>query len=101
MKAKKKINNVILGIVLLLVMHSAVFVALKVLASIIVRFNSVLAANIIFPVFYIGFLQIFYVIPAIIWLKRKKQPGRIKGVIIGAVITFLLNVGFLALLLFA
>lgn len=99
MKAKKEFNNIILGIILLLVIHSAVFVVLKILASLILLFNSVLAASIILPFFYIGLFQIFYVIPLVIWLKRKQQPGRIKGVIIGAIITFLLNISYFGSLL--
>lgn len=101
MKSKKEINNIILGTFLLLGMHSAAFVVLKILASVILKFNTALAANIIFPIFYIGVLQLLYVVPAVIWLKRKKQTGRMKGVIIGAVITALLNIIFLALLLYS
>ena len=101
MKSKKEINNIILGIFLLLVMHSAAFVILKVLASVIFQFNTTLATYIILPIFYIGVLQLFYVFPAVIWLKRKKQFSRMKGVIIGAVITLLLNIGFLVSLLFS
>lgn len=41
----------------------------------------------------IGFLfwQLLYVIPLIIWLKRRRKMGMMKGVIIGAVLTALLN----------
>lgn len=101
MKSKKEINNIILGIFLLLGMHSAAFIILKILASVIFRFNTTLATYIILPFFYLGVLQLVYVIPAVIWLKRKKQFGRMKGVIIGAAITALLNIGFVALLLFS
>lgn len=101
MKSQKEINNIILGIFLLLGMHSAAFVILKVFASITFKFNPTLATYIILPFFYLGILQLFYVIPAIVWLKRKKQLSRRKGVIIGAVITLLLNIGFVILLLFS
>lgn len=96
MKTKKQFNNIILGIFLLLGMHSAVFIGLVIIAYIIRLFNTVLAANIIIALFYIGLLQLFYVIPAVIWLRRKQQWGRMKGIIIGAGITALLNVGLLA-----
>ena len=101
MKSKKEINNIILGTFLLLGMHSAAFVVLKILASVILKFNTALAANIIFPIFYIGVLQLIYVVPAVIWLKRKKQTGRIKGVIIGAVITALSNILYIGFLLYS
>jgi hypothetical protein len=37
------------------------------------------------------FWQLLYVIPLIIWLKRRRKMGMMKGVIIGAVLTALLN----------
>ena len=40
-----------------------------------------------------GLTQFVYVIPACYWLKRKGKIGVMKGVIIGAVITALLNGG--------
>jgi Na+/proline symporter len=39
----------------------------------------------------IGLSQLLYVIPAIIIYRRKNRPGMVKGLIIGAAITFLLN----------
>ncbi len=39
----------------------------------------------------IGLTQLAYVIPAIIICKKKNRPGMVKGLIIGAAITFLLN----------
>jgi hypothetical protein len=41
----------------------------------------------------IGFLfwQLLYVIPLIIWCRRRRKFGMMKGVIIGAVITALVN----------
>ena len=99
---KKKENyNVILGIFLLLGMHSAAFIVLKILASILFRFNATLATYIIFPIFYLGVLQLFYVIPAVFWLRQKKQFGRVKGVIIGAVITALSNILYIGFLLYS
>ena len=38
-----------------------------------------------------GLSQLFYVIPLVFWLKRRQRWGLMKGVIIGAVITALLN----------
>lgn len=39
----------------------------------------------------IGLSQLLYVIPAIIIYSKKGRPGIVKGLIIGAAITFLLN----------
>ncbi|RLQ94479.1 hypothetical protein [Falsibacillus albus] len=48
---------------------------------------------IVFPVayFFIGIVQIVYIIPAVAIAYRKGYPRRGKGLIIGAGITFLLN----------
>jgi hypothetical protein len=39
----------------------------------------------------IGITQLIYVVPLCLWLRRRRQFETAKGVIIGAVITFLLN----------
>lgn len=39
----------------------------------------------------IGLTQLVYIIPAIIIYKKKNRPGMVKGLIIGAAITLLLN----------
>jgi len=50
-------------------------------------------------VFGVGLSQLIYVIPLCIWLNRRRLYATMKGVIAGALITFLLNGGcFLALL---
>lgn len=41
----------------------------------------------------IGLTQAIYVVPAIVVLRRRQQWGLMKGVIIGAIITALLNGG--------
>lgn len=43
--------------------------------------------------FAIGLSQLIYVIPTVVILKRDRQYGLMKGVIIGAVLTALLNGG--------
>lgn len=39
----------------------------------------------------IGLTQLLYVIPFIILYRKRNRPGMVKGLIIGAAITFLLN----------
>ena len=43
----------------------------------------------------IGFFiwQLIYVLPMVIWLRRRRNLGMMKGVIIGAVVTALFNGG--------
>jgi hypothetical protein len=40
---------------------------------------------------FIGLIQLVYVIPEVLRLKKQQRWGKMKGVIIGAVITALLN----------
>ncbi len=50
----------------------------------------------------ISITQLLYVIPVLIWLERRQKWGLMKGVIIGAVLTALLNGGcWLWLLLYS
>ena len=48
-------------------------------------------ATVALSLIFIGASQLAYIIPAIIIVKRKGRPGMVKGLIIGASITFLLN----------
>ncbi|MDV2992700.1 MAG: hypothetical protein N4J56_002354 [Chroococcidiopsis sp. SAG 2025] len=78
----------------LLGIHLAILTILKIVAFFVSTFNPLLAANTILVGFYLGIWQLFYAIPIILWLKRTQQWGRMKGVIIGAVVTFMTNVSF-------
>ena len=98
MKAKKdfdqkEFQKAIAGIVMLLSLH--------ILAYIISQFNTVISSKLIFAFFYIGLLQFIYVIPVTSWLKQKKQLSARKGMIIGSVVTALVNIIFLASWLFS
>ena len=44
-----------------------------------------------FPLRYVGLSQLFYMIPAVLIARRKGEAATLKGLIIGASITFLLN----------
>ena len=41
---------------------------------------------------FLGVTQLIYIIPAIVMARRRGRPGVVKGLIIGAALTFLLNV---------
>lgn len=45
----------------------------------------------VLPVMYIGLSQLIYMIPAILLLRRRGDAETVKGLIIGASLTFLLN----------
>jgi hypothetical protein len=52
-----------------------------------------LMAGLLFAFLGIGLAQAMYVVPVIVVLRRRQQWGLMKGVILGAVITALLNGG--------
>ncbi len=49
----------------------------------------------------IGLSQLFYVLPLCLWLQRRGRAELAKGVVIGAVITFLLNGSCFAFVLYS
>ncbi|MBD1927096.1 hypothetical protein H6F74_12690 [Trichocoleus sp. FACHB-90] len=95
MRPRNEGSQIVLGFLLLLVIHIAVIAILALIAYIAGIFGDVY----VFPpigviaLFYLGLFQILYVIPLVFWLKRQQRWGLMKGVIIGAVITALLNGG--------
>ena len=92
MSPRNEFADIALGIFSLFGMHIIAIIIGSILAGIA---NSIHLYNLIglllYALFYIGLFQFFYVVPAIILLKRRQQWGLMKGVIIGAVLTVLLN----------
>jgi hypothetical protein len=81
------------GVLLLLLCHilaGALIFGLGLIASPIWGGYGFLAIWIVGAVGFF-FWQLLYVIPLSLWLKRRGKVGMMKGVIIGAVITALLN----------
>jgi hypothetical protein len=79
-------------------MHFAVLIVIAVILFIISIIPTPISNNyrwlpLVFLPFGIGLLQLVYVIPVSLWLKQQGRFGLMKGVIIGAVITALLNGG--------
>jgi hypothetical protein len=106
MSQRDEAIQIILGIGLVFGMHGAA-ITIGTIASVIL--SSVTAGlpsasfistilhnlgNVLITAFLaIGLAQAIYVVPAIVVLSRRQQWGLMKGVIIGAVITALLNGG--------
>ncbi len=96
MSPRNEIIGIVYGILLLMGMH---FLA----AIIICGVGLIVFAITHSPYIYLGIwiggaagfflLQLLYVIPLSLWLRRRQYLGMMKGVIIGAVITALLNGG--------
>jgi hypothetical protein len=86
--------DIILGIFILLGMHILAIFLGSILGTIFGTLGWYnLGIVLVYGLFGIGLAQLIYVIPAIIVLKRRRKLGWMKGVIIGAVITALLNGG--------
>ncbi|MGG6268819.1 hypothetical protein ACQ4M3_32535 [Leptolyngbya sp. AN03gr2] len=90
------------GIILLSGLHVGALFVGTAISAIVAGLLSVLPLNLhpfFYPVgnllfyglFFIGISQLLYVIPTIIILNRDRQYALMKGVIIGAIITALLN----------
>jgi hypothetical protein len=92
-----EIGQIILGFFLLLGMHIAAIAAGSFLVAIVSTISSPLTNSLALILLYclmgIGLSQLLYVVPIAIILSRRRQWGLMKGVIIGAVITALLNGG--------
>ena len=103
MRQRNETNEIVIGVLLLIGMHFAAFWLLYLLIILISRFNSSVPTPIGTYLttgyrFFIllgspGLTQLIYVIPIVFWLKRRQRWGLIKGVIIGAILTALLNGG--------
>jgi hypothetical protein len=81
------------GILLLLLFHLLAGASVFVLGGIVgAVFGGYIFAG-VWIIGYMGFflLQLLYVLPLTIRLKRQRKIGMMKGIIIGAVITALIN----------
>ena len=86
---------IFLGMGLVAITHFLAFAIGSVILGIVINTPLMeMVANIaIFSIFGIGITQLVYIIPLIIYLMRRKAWALMKGVIIGAILTFLLNGG--------
>lgn len=91
MVRRNEILGIVLGVLLLFVIHNLTVIALMFLSSYLPFFNR--NYNFFFIPASIGLWQIVYAIPLILLMKKKEKWGLMKGVIICAVLTALLNGG--------
>ncbi|MFH7027546.1 MAG: hypothetical protein ACHBN1_19630 [Heteroscytonema crispum UTEX LB 1556] len=94
MSQRNEWGRVLTGIFLVFGMHIAAII----IGSVLLYLASVLAifamSQILLMAFiFIGVTQLLYVIPLVVILIRQRKWGLMKGVIIGTVITALLNGG--------
>lgn len=99
MSRRNEIGSIFLGILLLVGMHGAVFLLAGLILVIISLVPTPISSNylwiplVLYPTAGIGLFQVLYVVPVCLLLKRRGRFGLMKGVIIGAVLTALLNGG--------
>ena len=87
-------NEVADGMFLIFGMHFVAIAIGGIIGSIASAINlSNIAVLLAIALLGIGIAQLVYVVPMIIWLYRQRKWELMKGVIIGAVITALLNGG--------
>lgn len=95
MARRNEFLQVIYGILLLIGMHAIAIAVIFVLGFIL--FSNTPNYGILFfwiyAAFGFGLIQLLYVIPVVWRLKQRQRWGMMKGVIIGAVITALINGG--------
>jgi len=93
--------GIFLGFFLLIVLHIIAIPLLWELIFLISAINSAIPTALLtfftteyrflFLLAVPGLTQLIYVIPLVFWLKKREKWGLMKGIIIGAVITALLN----------
>jgi hypothetical protein len=93
MSRRNEIHGVILGVLMLFGMHILAGLIIFILGFII---GQIVGNYLFIAVWAVGgygflFWQLLYVIPLILWLRRQQRLALMKGVIIGAAITALLN----------
>ena len=88
-----ELGKIFLGIFLLTGIHIFVLTILGVIASATTSTVNYFVVIYIYALGGIGITQLIYVIPLVFWLRRERKWGLMKGIILGAVITALLNGG--------
>ena len=104
MSQNNEFRDVQLGLFLLMLAHTIAIVVAAILGYILFQFRSipasalsrvlsVIAIALGSGVLLIGISQWLYVIPMLIWLRRRQKRDVFIGVLIGALLTMLLNGG--------
>lgn len=88
---KKEILGIFLGLLLLIGMHAVAFTIGMIIISNMNFYEGTALSFMIFGLMGFFLIQLIYVLPVIWWLREQGYKGVMKGVIIGAVITALIN----------
>ena len=96
MSHRNEVMGIVSGIFLLMGLHLAALILRSILGPIFISIGGIgyyIASFYSLGIFGIGIAQLIYVVPAIIVLRRRREFAVLKGLIIGAIITALLNGG--------
>ncbi|MCL1469410.1 hypothetical protein [Argonema antarcticum] len=95
MAIRNEFLGIIYGMLLLLGMHAIAIVAIFILGFVLFYKTPdyVILVFWLYAAFGFSLIQLLYVIPVVLRLKKQQRWGMMKGVIIGAVITALVNGG--------
>ena len=102
MSQRNEVSQIILGFFMLIAFHIIVIISVVLIGSLLSALFSQLNISAVPPIivfiiiasiFGIGLFQLLYVIPLIWRLRQQERWGVMKGVIICAVVTALLNGG--------
>jgi Na+/proline symporter len=93
MSQRNEVLQFFLGILFLFGMHIISAIAIFLLGYIIspIFGNYTFLGVWIYAAYGFFLIQLLYVIPVTLWLRRQQRIGMMKGMIVGAVITALLN----------
>jgi uncharacterized BrkB/YihY/UPF0761 family membrane protein len=88
------VSNLIVGAFIIFGLHLLALLALGLITWIggLIKIDS-LQIPLLVHTYGVGITQLIYVIPLIIYYRKQQKYGLMKGVIVGAVITALLNGG--------
>ncbi|BAZ08640.1 hypothetical protein NIES4071_04450 [Calothrix sp. NIES-4071] len=93
-----EIKKIIYGLFILLFFDLAGLILIFIIGALAgSNYNLSLSIQ-VYPIYLFPIWQLVYVVPLCFWLKKKKKTSVMKGVIIAAIITFLVYVGCLLLL---
>ncbi|ALF52678.1 hypothetical protein ACX27_07160 [Nostoc piscinale CENA21] len=93
MLQKNKIKNIVSGFLLLLLFHLASAIFILILAALVQSNYNLSLKIIVYGIYGFALWQLIYVIPFCLWLKHQDKNSLMQGVMLGAVMTFLLYGG--------
>jgi hypothetical protein len=93
-----EIKNIISGLLLLLLFHLAGLVLIFLIGTFAASNYNLSLSIQVYPIYIFPIWQLIYVVPLCLWLKKKNKTLVMKGVIIAAILTFLVYLGLFLLL---